>query len=67
MLDKEAMPPEYKRVTLKLPLAAVPPGLLGLVQTCDVDCTAIHELIKATGEPPPGIDYLSDRRHLRIH
>ena len=61
------MPPEYKRVTLKLPLSAVPRGLLGLVQTCDIDRSAIHELIKATGELPPGIEYVSDRRHLRIH
>lgn len=66
VLDEEAVPAQYKRVTLKLPLSAVPPGLLGLVQTCDIDRTAIHELIKATGDPP-GIEYLCDRRHLRIH
>jgi len=67
VLDEDAVPAQYKRVTLKLPLSAVPPGLLGLVQTCDIDRTAIHELIKATGELPPGIEYFSDRRHLRIH
>src|SRR5687768_8220718 len=67
VLNEEAVPTQYKRVTLKLPLSAVPPGLLGLIQTCDIDRTAIHELIKATGELPPGIEYLSDRRHLRIH
>jgi hypothetical protein len=67
VLNEQAVPAQYKRVTLKLPLSAVPPGLLGLVQTCDIDRTAIHELIKASGELPPGIDYLCDRHHLRIH
>jgi len=67
VLNEEAVPAEYKRVTLRLPLSLVPPGLLGLVQTCDIDRTAIHELIKATGELPPGVEYLCDRRHLRIH
>jgi hypothetical protein len=67
VLDEEAVPAEYKRVTLKLPLSAVPPGLLGLVQTCDVDRSAIQALIKATGEPPPGVEYVRDRRHLRIN
>jgi hypothetical protein len=67
VLNEEAVPAQYKRVTLKLPLSAVPPGLLGLVQSCDVDRAAIHELIKATGELPPGIEYVCDRRHLRIH
>jgi hypothetical protein len=66
VLDEAAVPAEYKRVTLKLPLSAVPPGLLGLVQTCDVDRTAIQEQIKATGELPPGIEYCDERRHLRI-
>jgi hypothetical protein len=67
VLNEEVVPAEFKRVTLKLPLSAVPPGLLGLVQTCDIDRTAIHELIKSTGELPPGIEYVCDRRHLRIH
>lgn len=67
VLDEGAVPAQYKRVTLKLPLTAVPPGLLGLVQTCDIDRAAIHELIKTTGELPPGIEYVNDRRHLRIH
>jgi hypothetical protein len=66
VLDEEAVPAQYKRVTLKLPLSAVPPGLLGLVHTCDIDRNTVHELIKTTGELPPGIQYVTDRRHLRI-
>ena len=65
--DDGAEPAEYKRGTLRLPLSAVPPGLLGLVQTCDVDRITIHELIKSAGKLPRGIEYVCYRRHLRIH
>ena len=67
VLDEAAVPAEYKRVTLKLPLSAVPPGLLGLVHTCDVDRATIQSLIRATGELPAGVVYRQDRRHLRIN
>lgn len=66
VLDEAVVPPEFKRVTLKLPLSLVPPGLLGLVQTCDVDRATIHELVKRTGELPDGVAYVESRRHLRI-
>ena len=66
VVDEAAVPPEFKRVTLKLPLALVPPDLLGLVQTCDVDRGTIHELIKRTGELPAGIMYRRGANHLRI-
>lgn len=66
VLHEAEVPDEYKRVTLKLPLAMVPPGLRGLVQSCDIDRTALHEVIKTTGEAPLGVQYVCDRRHLRI-
>jgi Siphovirus Gp157 len=66
VVDEESVPPEFKRVTLRLPLSLVPSNLLGLVQTCDVDKATIHELIKRTGELPPGIEYQQGRKHLRI-
>ena len=66
VVDMAAVPIEYKRVTLKLPLSQVPPGLLGLIQTCDVDRIGIHALLKATGELPAGIAYRQGHRHLRI-
>ena len=66
VLDQASVPPEYKRVTLRLPLSAVPAGLLGLVQTCDVDRATILELVKRTGELPDGLTYVDGRRHLRI-
>jgi len=65
VVDEANVPAEFKRVTLRLPLSLVPPGLFGLVQTCDVDRAAIHELIKRTGELPAGVQYRG-RRHLRI-
>jgi len=66
VLEEASVPPEFKRVTLKLPLSLVPPGLLGLVQTCDVDKATIAELIKQTGELPAGIDLRQGAKHIRI-
>ncbi len=66
VVDEAAVPEEFKRVTLKMPLSLVPPGMLGLVQTCDVDKVTIAELIKRTGEVPSGVDFRRDARHLRV-
>src|SRR5690242_17343734 len=40
--------PSHPEVTF----SQMPPGLLGLVQTCDVDRAALHDLLKATGALP---------------
>jgi Gp157 protein len=66
VVDDVVVPAEYKRVTLRLPLSQVPRGLLGLVQTCDVDRASIQDLLKSTGELPAGIAYCRGERHLRI-
>jgi hypothetical protein len=66
VVDEAAVPQEYKRVTLRLPLSAVPPGLLGLVQTCDVDRGLILSSLKELGELVPGTSYREGTRHLRI-
>jgi hypothetical protein len=66
VVDEALVPPAYKRVTLKLPLSLVPPGLLGLVQTCEIDRAGIHALLKESGELPAGIVYRNGQRHLRI-
>src|SRR6266545_1853179 len=52
VVDEAAVPAEFKRVTLKMPLSLVPPGLKGLIQTCDVDRATILDLLKRTGELP---------------
>jgi Gp157 protein len=66
VVDEAAVPAEFKRATLKLPLSQVPPSLLGLVQTCDVDRAQIQGLLKSTGELPAGITFRRGDRHLRI-
>ena len=66
VLDERLVAAEFKRATLKLPLALVPPGLVGYVHTCDVDRAAVHDLLRTTGELPDGIEYRYGRRHLRI-
>jgi len=66
VVDEAAVPAEYKRVTLKLPLSQVPPGLLGRVQSCDVDRARIQDLLKSTGDLPAGIAYRQGEYHLRI-
>jgi hypothetical protein len=66
VVDESAVPAEFKRVTLKLPLSQVPPRLLGLVQTCDVDRARVQALLKSTGEVPAGIAYRQGEHHLRI-
>ncbi len=66
VIDEAAVPPEYKRVNLRLPLALVPPSLMGLIQTCDVDRAGIQALLKETGELPAGIAYRQGEKHLRI-
>ncbi len=66
VLDEAAVPPEFKRVNLRLPLSLVPPSLMGLVQTCDVDRALIQALLKQTGELPAGIAYRHGDKHLRI-
>ena len=66
VMDEAAVPAEYKRVTLRLPLSQVPSGLLGLVQTCDVDRAGLLALLKSRGELPAGIAYRRGERHLRI-
>jgi len=66
VVDEAAVPAEYKRVTLKLPLSQVPAGLLGLVQTYDVDRARIQDLLKSTGELVAGMAYRQGQRHLRI-
>jgi Gp157 protein len=66
VVDETNVPAAFKRVTLKLHLSQVPPGLLGLVQTCDVDRAGLQALLKSTGELPPGLAYRQGERHLRI-
>jgi Gp157 protein len=66
VVDESAVPAEFKRMTLKLPLSQVPPGLLGLVQTCDVDRAQIQALLKSTGELPAGVTHRRGDHHLRI-
>jgi len=66
IMDDAAIPAEYKRATLRLPLSQVPTGLLGLVQTCDLDRGRIQDLLKSTGELPAGIAYRRGDRYLRV-
>ena len=66
VVDEAAVPAEFKRVTLKMPLSLVPPGLVGLVQTCDVDRMGLREWITRTGEVPNGVAYRSNCKHLRL-
>src|SRR5689334_8078632 len=66
VLDEAAVPAEYRRVTLRLPLSCLPPDLWDYVQATDVDRQGIHELLKQTGELPAGVAYRQDQRHLRI-
>ena len=66
VVEELAVPPEFMRAVLRLPLSLVPDGLRGLVQHLDVDRAAILELVKRTGEVPAGVSVRTGERHLRI-
>ncbi len=66
VVDEESVPPELMRAVLRLPYALVPSGLRGHLQHLDVDRAAILELVKRTGEIPPGVEIRSNERHLRV-
>jgi hypothetical protein len=66
VIDEEAIPAEFMRAVLRLPLALVPAPLRGLVQHLDVDRAAILELVRRTGAVPDGVSVCTDERHLRI-
>jgi hypothetical protein len=41
VVDEVAVPPELKRVTLKLSLSAMPAGLLGFIEVCSTEARSV--------------------------
>jgi hypothetical protein len=66
VVEDLAIPPEFMRAVLRLPLSAVPEGLRGLVAHLAVDRAAIPELVKRTSGLPHGVSVRTAERHLRI-
>ena len=66
IVDEASVPPEFSRAVLRLPLDLVPSELHGFLQHLDFDRNAILNLVKSTGEIPPGTVIRTDERHLRI-
>ena len=66
VIDEDSVPPEFRRAVLRLPFALVPSELRGFLQHLDFDRNAILDLVKSTGEIPPGTAIRTGERHLRI-
>ena len=66
IVEEALVPPEFSRAVLRLPLNLVPIELQGFLQHLDFDRNAILNLVKDTGEIPPGTVIRSGERHLRI-
>ena len=66
VLDPDAVPGEFQRAVLRLPLSHVPAGLRGLIQNLDVDRQGILAAVQATGEVPDGVSIRRDEKHVRI-
>jgi hypothetical protein len=66
VIDELAVPSEFMRAVLRLPLSLVPEDLRGLVQHLDVDRAGILEFAKRRGELPAGVLIRTSDKHLRI-
>jgi hypothetical protein len=62
--DEAAVPAAFKRATLTLPVEELPADLASRA-TVAVQKGAIAEHIRETGEVPAGVEWVTDRRHLR--
>jgi hypothetical protein len=66
VIDELAVPSEFMRAVLRLPLSLVPEDLRGLVRHLEIDRAGILEFAKRTGELPAGVAMKKAERHLRI-
>jgi hypothetical protein len=66
IIDESAVRDAFKMATLRMWLSEVPTELLEKVAHVEISKTALKEHLEDTGEIVAGVEYVTDRRHLRV-